>query len=489
MPADQPPSFARILSGLAKTDPDRTAIVCAGERVSRAELERRANRLARAYLERGVQVGDFVSIVLPNSIEFYVALVAAWKVGAVPAPLSARMPAGERDEILKIADPRLVVGLDTTAWPSLPAGYLPAHSEAPLPDRISPAWKAPASGGSTGRPKLIVAGQPSVLPADTGKLFHQRADDRQLVAGPLYHNSPLTFSSLGLFLGQELVVLPSFDAVAALKAIERHRITWVNVVPTMMLRMLRAIEAEPGRYDVSSLRILWHMAAPCPDWLKQAWIELIGPDAVIEMYGSTESIAYTVITGTEWLTHRGSVGRPLSGEITILDAAGKPAPAGEVGEVFMRSVIPMYHYKGAEARRHGDWESVGDLGRLDDDGFLYLSDRRTDLILSGGANVYPAEVEAAIAEHPAVLTCAVVGLPDADLGQRVHAVVQTAAELTETELLAYLAERLVRYKIPRSVDFVDQPLRSDAGKVRRGAVRDAAIERLGGTVSGKDSDG
>jgi bile acid-coenzyme A ligase len=223
------------------------------------------------------------------------------------------------------------------------------------------------------------------------------------------------------------------------------------------------------------------MAAPCPAHLKEQWIDLVGPDRLYELYGGTEVISVTTISGTEWLEHRGSVGRPLMGEMVILDEDGNRAPAGDVGEIYMRrpeGTPPTYRYLGAEPKERDGWESLGDLGWMDEDGYLYISDRRTDMIVSGGANIYPAEVEAALESHPQVLSAVVVGLPDDDLGQRAHAVVQADGPLAESDLLAFLAERLVRYKLPRSIEVVNEPLRDDAGKVRRSAVRDAAIERL-----------
>jgi bile acid-coenzyme A ligase len=270
-----------------------------------------------------------------------------------------------------------------------------------------------------------------------------------------------------------VVLLARFDAVAALDAIAQHRIDHVTLVPTMMLRMVRALRAEPGRFDISSLATVWHMAAPCPPWLKEAWIDLVGPANLYELYGGTESQAVTIITGSEWLEHRGSVGRPAVGEMRILGADGFELPAGEVGEIFMRrpkGAPPTYRYVGAEARERDGWESLGDLGWMDGDGYLYLSDRLTDTIVTGGANVYPAEVEAAILEHPSVDSAVVIGLRDEDLGRAVHAVVQSAGALNEDELRVFLADRLVRYKVPRSFRFVDHPLRDDAGKVRRSAI-------------------
>lgn len=254
---------------------------------------------------------------------------------------------------------------------------------------------------------------------------------------------------------------------------EQHRATWLYLVPAMMSRIWRLPEDVRGRYDLSSLETVWHLAAPCPPWLKEAWIDWVGGEVLMELYAGTEAQAGTVISGTEWLAHRGSVGKTLYGEITILGPDGEQLPAGTVGEVFMRrgeGQPPSYRYIGAEARTRGDWESLGDVGWMDEDGYLYLADRRTDMVLVGGSNVYPAEVEAALDEHPQVASSAVIGLPDDDLGQVVHAIVQPAPGVDAVDLddlRRYLADRLVRYKQPRTFEFVSEPLRDDAGKIRR----------------------
>jgi bile acid-coenzyme A ligase len=258
-------------------------------------------------------------------------------------------------------------------------------------------------------------------------------------------------------------------------------VSYLQVVPTMMSKMLRAYQAQPDRFDLSSIRVLWHMASACPTWLKEEWIKLLGPDAIFEMYGGTEMQSITMITGAEWLERRGSVGRPVLGEMIILGDGGQPAPPGQVGEIYMRpgEAMPMtYRYIGAEAKAAGDgWESLGDMGWMDADGYVYISDRRTDMIVSGGANVYPAEVEGAIEAHPLVQSVVVVGIPHPDLIHAPHAIVQ-AEGLTGDELREFLALRLVRYKIPRSFEFVTHALRDDAGKARRSALRDEAIDRL-----------
>jgi bile acid-coenzyme A ligase len=420
----------------------------------------------------GVGQDDLVTIALPNGIEFYEAAVAAWKLGATPQPVSAKLPPRELDAIIELASPPIVVGRD------VPAGFEPDPGlpDDPLPDRVAASWKAPTSGGSTGRPKLIVAGQPGTTDpevASPGLGLHP--GDVQLVPGPLYHNAPFAFSSNGLFSGGHLVVMSRFDASEALRLLAEHHVQWVLLVPTMMLRIWRLPEEERAAADLSALRAILHLAAPCPPWLKEAWIDWLGPERVIELYAGTEAQGVTIINGQEWLEHRGSVGRPVGSEMKVLDPeTGEELPPGEIGEVWMRSHAerPTYRYIGAEARRDDDgWESLGDLGSLDADGYLYLADRRTDLILSGGANVYPAEVEAALDEHPAVRSCAVVGIPDDDLGRRVHAIVQVAGPAaTVDDLRAHLTERLARYKIPRTFELVEEPVRDDAGKVRRSAL-------------------
>jgi bile acid-coenzyme A ligase len=300
-----------------------------------------------------------------------------------------------------------------------------------------------------------------------------------VMPGPLYHNGPAVWSWWSLLHDNGLALLPRFDAEETLAAIERHRGTVVYLVPTMMKRIWRLPEDARDRYDLSSLRVVWHLAEPCPEWLKQVWIDWLGPERIYELYAGTESQAVTVITGDEWLAHRGSVGRPAPGTVKVTDEHGVDLPVGEQGEVWMRNLrdTPTYRYVGATARTlEGGWESLGDMGRLDADGYLYLGDRAADMILSGGANIYPAEIEAALQEHEGIRSCAVIGLPDEDKGNVVHAILEAdRSAIDEDELRGFLAERLVSYKVPRTFEYVDTPLRDDAGKVRRSALR---AERL-----------
>lgn len=475
-------SFSSQLHALADADPDRLAVTCDTVALTRRQLVDRIDAMAVQLRDHGVGVGDMVTIALPNSVEWFVAVGAAWRLGAVPQPVSSRLPAREVAAIVELADPAAAVGLDAGAVPGRPVVAVTAASGAPagslrspLPDVVSPAWKAPTSGGSTGRPKLIVSGDPAELDPDQPAPLLLGSDGCLVMPGPLYHNGPLVWSCQALLHGNHVVVLPRFDPAATLAAIERHRATVVYLVPTMMKRIWRLPEDERLSFDLSSLQVVWHLAEPCPPWLKEVWIDWLGAERIFELYAGTEAQAGTVITGAEWLAHRGSVGKVAEGTVSIRDVAGNEVPTGEMGEVWLRSVrdTPTYRYVGAEARRlDGGWESLGDMGRLDADGYLYLGDRMADMILSGGANIYPAEIEAALQEHPQVHSCCVIGLPDDDRGNMVHAIVEAdAGAIDEAELRAFLAERLVVYKLPRTFEFVTEPLRDDAGKVRRSQLR------------------
>ncbi|MBA2283530.1 MAG: AMP-binding protein [Acidimicrobiia bacterium] len=483
-------SFAARLRELAAAAPGAPAVTCGGATATRAELDERSDDLAHELRSLGVEDGEMLTIALPNGIEWFVATVAAWKLGAVPQPVSARLPRRELEAVVDLAHPTVVLGLDPGSLPGrtcLPVGHRSSHDPdaEPLDDAVSPAWKAPTSGGSTGRPKLIVAGDKSLTDPTLPPPLLLERDGCLVMPGPLYHNGPIVWSCYALLAGNHVVVLPRFDAEATLAAIATHRADIVYMVPTMMKRIWALPDDVRLGYDLSSLRVVWHLAEPCPPWLKQAWIDWLGPERIVELYGGTEAQLSTTITGVEWLEHRGSVGRPLMGEISIRDVDGNVLGPGEEGEVWLRSASPKptYRYVGAEARTlEGGWESLGDMGRLDEDGYLHLGDRSADMVLVGGSNVYPAEVESALLEHPAVRSCAVIGLPDDERGNRLHAIVEAdPAEVATDDLLAFLADRLVAYKRPRTVELVDTPLRDDAGKVRRSRLRAERLDPSGST--------
>jgi bile acid-coenzyme A ligase len=478
----EPISLSRILAHWAELTPDAPAVTHDGQTLTFAELEASSNRLARAYEALGVKENDFVTIALPNGIEFFEATFATWKLGATPQPVSAKLPAFERDQIVELGQPSLVAGVpageSVPSGVALPVGFEPDPSlgTGPLPEKTAASFKAMTSGGSTGRPKLIVAANPAAWDPESDWLqFSTRGG--VLIPGPLYHNGPFSWAVIGLFKGNHVVVTTRFDAEETLKLIERHRIDLVYMVPTMMQRIWNLPEEVRTAHDLSSLKVLWHLAAPCPAWLKEAYIDWLGPEVIWELYGGTEGQGSTTIRGDEWLEHKGSVGKPNpTCEMKVVGEDGETLPPGEVGEIFIRPLSgpgTTYRYIGAEAKAiDGGWESLGDMGSMDEDGYLYLSDRLTDMILSGGANIYPAEVEAAIDAFPGVRSSAVIGLPHEDLGSAVHAIVDAPEDgVTEEALLAHLNERLVRYKIPRTLEFVKEPLRDDAGKVRRKSLR------------------
>lgn len=495
------PTFAARLRNLAQQQPEAAAVTIGGHTTSYAQLDTASENLAHHLLDLGVAHGDFVTIAEANTAEFLIAGVACWKIGAIPQPVSARLPGLELAQIVALANSAVVVGAEIDGNTCLPPRFRPeSRSEqtasVDLADRLStpidqvasPAWKAPTSGGSTGRPKLIVSGDPSVYRpnlAGLGDMIGARQGETMVMPGPLYHNGPFIWSYLTLLAGGHIALLARFDAEATLAAIQQHSATAIYLVPTMMQRIWKLPDEVKFSYDLSSLQVAFHLAEPCPPWLKDEWLSWLGPEVLFELYGGTEGQMFTVISGDEWLEHRGSVGKPTSGEVKICDADGNDLGPGEEGEVWMRWVdrdTPTYTYIGAEAESRDGWECLGDMGWMDDEGYIYLGDRRKDMILVGGANVYPAEIEAAIGSHPEVLSSAVIGLPDDDKGNRIHAIVQRAAasDLDQVRLLGYLAERLGTYKLPRTVEWSTESLRDDAGKVRRAALQ---AERQSGTNS------
>lgn len=478
-------SLSRALAHWADKDADRPAVTYDGKTVTRREFDLHTNRLARAYQELGVKENDLVTIGLPNCLEFLEACYAIWKLGATPQPISYALPKFERDQIVELGDPALVIGVEETegyTMPCLARGYQPdaSLSDAELPEVTSNYWRAMTSGGSTGRPKLIYnapGSEVTINYEDPTAII----DGSALVVGPLYHMANFGVGLQGVALGNHVVVMSRFDPEETLKNLAEHRVSYVFMVPTMMQRIWRLPEDVRNQYDLSGLTRMLHAAAPCADWLKEAWINWLGPEKIWEAYGGTESHGFTVINGVEWLEHRGSVGMvPETFDLKIVDEDGKIVPPGEIGKIY---VMPnsgrgtTYKYIGAEPDALPDgYESLGDMGYMDEDGYLYIADRQTDMILCGGANVYPAEVEGAIEAFEGVRSAAVIGIPHEDLGNSIHAIVDfPAGEVTHDDLVVHLTERLARSKIPRTFEFVTEPLRNDAGKVRRTQLRDERI--------------
>ena len=470
----------------ARRNPDAALLTIGDRVVGRAEFDLRCNKRARLLQRLGVQQGHIVTVALPKCLEFYETMFAIWKLGATPNPVSASLSDLELTSLLNVGQPRLVVGVNgarADCFATLaPCPELPDDLSAePLASVVPAYWKAMTSGGSTGRPKLIVDHMAGAWDPDEGGLG-QQPGETVLNAGPVYHNGPFLAVMYALFAGGHVVEMTKFDPAGVLEAIARYRVTWLFLVPTMMLRILRLPESQRAAHDLSSLRMVVHSASPCPAWLKHDWIEWLGPERILEIYTGTERQASATITGSESLSHPGSVGRIQKGAaIRILGENGEDVPSGEVGEIYLRPDAgrgTTYHYLGAEPRARGEWESLGDLGRLDADGYLYLSDRRADLIIRGGVNIYPAEVEAALESHPAVASAAVIGMPDDDLGEVVHAIVHLTQTrvATETMLREFVTGLLSHYKVPKTIEFSGEPLRDEAGKVRRSALRANRIE-------------
>ena len=477
----------RRLTQLAQQRPDEIALIVerldgGTDTLTWLQMEQWANRLAHRLAETGVKQASFVAINLPNGLEHVVGTLAAYKLGACPMPISYRLPAAERDQLMALAEPAGVLSDDQDLKGITRAQMhtLESYPATPSPDAVPQPQKAIASGGSTGKPKLIVTpGAYAFAPAThpSAVLFGLTVGDRLYSPGPLYHNTPFSLTQGILFIGGSAVLSEKFDAAKCLAAIEKHRPTVLNFVPTMMLRMLRSEKLMST--DLSSVRSLWHLAAPCPGWVKRGWIERIGAEKVNELWAATELTGATVINGREWLEKPGSVGKGFATEIRILDEQRQPVPVGEVGEIFsrFRGAPAQYGYLGAKPLEtvDGDLASVGDLGYLDADGYLFLADRRVDLIITGGANVVPAEVEAILTQHPGVRDAAVVGLKDDDLGRRVHALIEPAnadAPPAVEELDAHLRLHLASYKLPRGYEFVAQLPRDESGKIRRTKLRD-----------------
>lgn len=478
-----------LLSAQAARNPEAPAFTFAGDTLTFAEMDAAANRMARALSARGVGAGDTVILSMGNRPAYPQAIYALWKLGATPAPISQRLTPTEFGQLVALARPRMIVGTADKACGETPLFDvdLPLPEgldDHPLPVAISSPGKILGSGGSTGRPKLIVDPKDSRWGADKA-VPYRPAGSTILNAGPIYHTAPFAFTVVALAEGCHVVCMERFDAVEWLRLAERHRATFATMVPTMMSRVAKLDPAVSQAADLSAFQVIMHSSAPCPEEVKRWWLARVAPRVLHEVYGGTERMGATLINGEEWLAHPGSVGRAVGGDaIVIMGDDGVPLPPGEIGEIFFRRAAGPgtgYRYIGAESRIRGDLDGMGDMGWIDADGYLYIADRRTDMILVGGVNVYPAEVEAAIEQLPDVLCAAVIGLPDADIGNRVHAIVELAPDRTAPAAEAALAfiapaiESLAPFKRPRSVEFTHERLRDDAGKVRRGALRAARM--------------
>ena len=487
-PCDGAPMGA-LLSAHASATPDAPAFSLGQRCWTYAEIDQSANRRARLLADRyGVSANDRVVISMPNRVEFLDAVFAVWKLGAVPCPVSYRMSGAEFDDLMILIEPRCIIVADElrpSAFPvhNVDRGDSAGFSAAPLPPVAVVPGRILNSGGSTGKPKLIVDPNPSTWGADKAG---RRCTPRMtlLVPAPLYHSAPFAYATMALAQGSHLLCMDRFDPEGWLETVEHFKPSFAYLVPTMMSRIAKLPAERTAEADLSSLKTLLHMAAPCPPAVKRWWIDRMGPEKIIEVYGGTERIGATAIDGVQWLAHPGSVGQASAGfEILILGEGGEILPPGQVGDIYFRADAgpgANYSYIGSQSRLRGGLDSFGDMGWVDEDGWLYLADRRTDMILVGGANVYPAEVEAAIETLPGVLCAVVIGLPDPDMGNRLHAIVELADEQEqpkdEAAFFAPALATLGRLKHPRSWEYTRDRIRDDTGKVRRYQMR---AERIG----------
>ena len=486
--------YGRRVADLAEERPDGLAIAEVGADGARSlswrELDRRSVAVASSWLRDGLGPGACVALLLSNRLEHLVACVAAWKLGAVPVALRWDLPEWERRRVLDVLRPGLAVEEDSEA--------LGRIQEAPdsltdLPaDAVSAHRFGVSTSGSTGTPKVVLHAQPGLYEASqavTSAVVEAYGPIRRpqvlLVVNALYHSSSITTAALNLVAGNTTVLLRRFSPELLQATVEEWGVTGFMAPTPHLLRLARWDGLDANR--LASIEWVQHGGAPLPVWLGRFWIDLLGPERFFTSYGSAESIGIIACRGDEWLGRPGTLGRGVLGtEVLVLDEDQHPVEPGQIGTIFMRRPGgPAGRYAGhgvpALEIRDDGFATVGDLGHMDPDGYVHLADRREDLIVSGGANVYPAEVEAAIGEHPEVADVVVIGLPDSEWGRRVHALVQPAsgAKLSEDEIRDFARARLARYKVPKSVEVVSEIPRSEAMKVNRQQLIDERAARAG----------
>lgn len=497
---------------IAQRHPDRPAVLAPGVPMTYGGLHAEVNRLSNALGALGMRPGDALAAVLGNRPEFLIVLLAAMQSGLYIVPVSRHLTAPEIGYVLADSGAKTVITesafaavvTDAADEAGIPAGgrvsvdpaegYRGMGGLCAAGSAVPPAKRVIGSvmlytSGTTGRPKGVrrpLLGMSPEVVLDVMRQTLSRhlrlgpGDDVHLVVGPLYHAAPCVHALMALNLGHAVVVAPRFRPEHTLELIQRHGVTNAFMVPTMFHRLLALPDDVRARYDLSSLRQVYHSAAPVPVETKQRMMDWWGP-VLYEYYGSTESGPVVMAAPQDWLAHPGTVGRAVEGvQIKILDEAGNELPPGETGLIYARG-HPGFEYHGdpdmPAATMRGEFYTPGDLGHLDEDGWLYMSDRRTDLIISGGVNIYPAEIEAVLLQHPAVADVAVIGVPDEDWGQRVVALVEPAekafpGDALAAALLAHCEPRLARLKHPRRVEFRASLPRIPSGKLSRRRVRE-----------------
>ncbi|WP_338467606.1 acyl-CoA synthetase [Novosphingobium sp. ZN18A2] len=500
-------------SAHALTHPDKPAVIMAGsgETITYRQLDEASNRFAQLFRARGLKIGDTIALSMENHPQYFALAWGAQRAGLVYVAISCRLAPPEIAYIAQDSGSKLLVGsaymakvFDEVAKlaPDVPQLRFDGHDEhdldaalAQMPSHAIADERAGCdmlySSGTTGKPKGVRVplpeeehiGAANVLQMLAAQVFGISADSVYLSPAPLYHAAPLRWSMTVHRLGGTVVVMEKFDPETALQLIERYKVTDSQWVPTHFVRMLKLPEDVRAKYNVSSLKCAIHAAAPCPVPVKKAMIEWWGP-VLMEYYAGTEGNGFTFISSKEWLERPGSVGRALTGIIRICDENGDEVPRGTEGQVFFEPTEGMqqfeYHNdpaKTADSRNKHGWSSLGDVGWEDEDGYLYLTDRKSFMIISGGVNIYPQEIENLLVTHPKVADVAVIGAPDPDMGERVVAVIQPA-DISEAgpalaeELTAWLGPQLSRVKLPRQIDFREELPREPTGKLFKRLLRD-----------------
>jgi len=499
----------------AELTPDKPAIIMAGsgEVVTYKQLDDRSNQLAQLMWSAGLRPGDHVALFADNHPRYFEVVWAALRSGLYLTTINRYLQADEASYVVQDCGAKVLVATEQCAdvagalLDDIPActtrlmigaaapGFddyleaLAAHPAEPLAQQPRGELML-YSSGSTGQPKGIKRPLSGTLVSDEGPqlllftaLFGFTDETVYLSPAPLYHAAPMLFCGGAHRLGATVVVLEKFDALGALQAIEKHRVTHSQWVPTMFTRMLRLDEAERTAVDLSSHKLALHAAAPCPVQIKHQMIDWWGP-IISEYYAGTEGNGFCYVNAQDWLEHPGTVGRSLMGPIRICDDDGVEQPTGEPGTVYFEAEQMPFAYhndaaktKSAQHPAHPNWSTLGDVGYLDADGFLFLTDRKAFMIISGGVNIYPAEIEGEMVMHPRVLDVAVFGVPNEEMGEEVKAVVQLddggeGDPQLEAELIAWSRQRLAHYKVPRSIDFMVELPRLPTGKLYKKPLRD-----------------
>jgi long-chain acyl-CoA synthetase len=502
---------------MAVVEEEQIGVRCGERFTSYPDLFGRALRATRGLHELGIGAGDRIALLLRNSIEFLEASIATVPLGASAVPINWHWRGDEIAHVLLDSRAKaLVVHADLWAAiaPSVPdglavivvpdgdAGSLDADVAATLPAgalvwpdwlAANEPWAQPPEGapvsiiytsGTTGRPKGVVRTpatdeQREATQAMLGEIFQLAPGERTVIPAPMYHTAPNVYALSAAIRGMDMTIMTGFDAEEFLRIVAERRVTVVQMVPTMFVRMLALPDEVRSSYDLSSLRWIVHAAAPCPADVKRAMIEWLGP-IVVEYYGGTETGPVVFCTSEEWLAHPGTVGRPLEQAVVkVLDAEGNKLATGESGEVFMwLDVWPDFTYEGDDAKRRAierdGLVSCGDIGYLDADGYLYLNDRASDMVISGGVNIYPAEIEACLGSLEGVRDCAVFGIPDEEFGEALaaHVELHDDAQVTAEDVREHVRTRLAGYKTPRVVEIVDALPREDSGKIFKRRLRE-----------------